>query len=68
VTPFDALLLGANIVSGAIASATGFGIGSILTPLLATQAGTQLAVGVWGSWMSRTPKKELSWGLSPVHE
>jgi uncharacterized protein len=32
------------IVAGAIASVTGFGIGSLLTPLLALQTGTKLAV------------------------
>jgi uncharacterized protein len=32
------------VVAGAIASVTGFGIGSLLTPLLAMQTGTKLAV------------------------
>jgi uncharacterized membrane protein YfcA len=36
----------AAIVAGAIASISGFGIGSILTPLLATWLGTKLAVAV----------------------
>ena len=34
----------ASVLAGAIASVAGFGIGSILTPLLALQLGTQLAV------------------------
>jgi uncharacterized membrane protein YfcA len=34
------------IVAGAVASISGFGIGSILTPLLATWLGTKLAVAV----------------------
>lgn len=40
------LLTCAGIVAGAIASISGFGIGSILTPLLATWIGTKLAVAV----------------------
>ena len=36
----------AGIVAGAIASISGFGIGSILTPLLATWVGTKLAVAL----------------------
>src|SRR5437764_655335 len=35
---------GAAIVAGGIASLTGFGIGSVLTPLLALRVGTKLAV------------------------
>jgi uncharacterized membrane protein YfcA len=39
------ILLGAvAVVAGGIAAVTGFGIGSLLTPTLATQAGTKLAV------------------------
>jgi hypothetical protein len=34
----------ASILAGAIASVAGFGIGSILTPLLALQLGTQVAI------------------------
>jgi uncharacterized membrane protein YfcA len=44
MTAFDAILIIAATIAGAIASVTGFGIGSILTPLLALQAGTKLAV------------------------
>ncbi len=40
------LVILAAIVAGAIASIAGFGIGSILTPLLATAFGTKLAVAV----------------------
>ena len=43
---FNLLLIAASILSGAIASVTGFGIGSILTPLLALQVGTKTAVAV----------------------
>jgi uncharacterized membrane protein YfcA len=41
-----ALLLLAGALAGAIASVAGFGIGSVLTPLLAWQVGTKLAVAV----------------------
>ena len=34
------------VAAGAVASISGFGIGSILTPLLATSIGTKLAVAV----------------------
>lgn len=40
------LLLFAGLVAGAIAAIAGFGIGSILTPLLATWIGTKLAVAL----------------------
>ena len=40
------LLTCAGIMAGAIASISGFGIGSILTPLLASWIGTKLAVAV----------------------
>ncbi|MGZ4816948.1 MAG: sulfite exporter TauE/SafE family protein [Terriglobales bacterium] len=43
---FELLVLTAAAVAGAIASIAGFGIGSILTPLLATAYGTKLAVAV----------------------
>ena len=41
---FEALVAIAAVVAGAVATVTGFGIGSILTPLIATRAGTRLAV------------------------
>ena len=41
---FDALVALAAFVAGAIASVAGFGIGSILTPLLATRLGMKTAV------------------------
>jgi uncharacterized protein len=41
---FTALISLAAVLAGAIASVTGFGIGSILTPLLALHFGTKLAV------------------------
>jgi hypothetical protein len=37
-------LAAARVVAGAIASIAGFGIGSILTPVLAAGAGAKLAV------------------------
>ncbi len=40
------LLTLAGIVAGAIAAISGFGIGSILTPLLAASIGTKLAVAI----------------------
>jgi uncharacterized membrane protein YfcA len=40
----ELLLAGAGLVAGAIAAVSGFGIGSLLTPVLALQAGTKLAV------------------------
>jgi uncharacterized membrane protein YfcA len=40
------LLTFAGIVAGAIAAISGFGIGSILTPLLAAWMGTKLAVAL----------------------
>ena len=43
---FDSLVVAAAFVAGGIASIAGFGIGSILTPLLATELGTKLAVAV----------------------
>src|SRR5690242_13710375 len=46
MTGFSALLVMASVFAGAVASVTGFGIGSILTPLLALQAGTKTAVAV----------------------
>ncbi|HSU98195.1 MAG TPA: sulfite exporter TauE/SafE family protein [Gemmatimonadaceae bacterium] len=41
---FHILLAVAAAVAGAVASVVGFGIGSLLTPLLALRVGTQLAV------------------------
>jgi uncharacterized protein len=41
---FDTLIAVAATLAGAIASVAGFGIGSILTPLLALRVGTKLAV------------------------
>jgi uncharacterized membrane protein YfcA len=41
---FLALLLGVAVVAGATASLVGFGIGSLLTPLLATRVGMPAAV------------------------
>src|SRR5437762_11746789 len=44
--PFEFLLAIAGICGGAIASVAGFGIGSIVTPILATHVATKLAVAV----------------------
>jgi uncharacterized membrane protein YfcA len=41
---FDALVLIVSTLAGALAAVTGFGIGSLLTPLLALQVDTRLAV------------------------
>lgn len=41
---FGLLFTAAAIIAGGIAAVTGFGIGSLLTPLLALQTGTKLAV------------------------
>src|SRR5437867_3048064 len=41
---FGFLLAAAAILAGGIAAITGFGIGSLLTPILALETGTKLAV------------------------
>ena len=41
---FDLFLGAAALLSGSVAAVTGFGIGSLLTPVLAIRTGTQLAV------------------------
>jgi uncharacterized protein len=41
---FDALVLLAGTLAGAVAAVSGFGIGSLLTPLLASHFGTKVAV------------------------
>jgi uncharacterized membrane protein YfcA len=43
---FDAVLTVASIIAGSIAAVTGFGIGSLLTPVLALQVDTRLAVAL----------------------
>lgn len=43
---FDLVVLLASVLAGAIAGISGFGIGSILTPLLAFQTGTKIAVAL----------------------
>ena len=42
--PFQFLLAAASVIAGAIAAVTGFGIGSLLTPVLALRTGTKIAV------------------------
>ncbi|HKB37773.1 MAG TPA: sulfite exporter TauE/SafE family protein [Gemmataceae bacterium] len=44
MTPFLALVAVTAVAAGAVASVSGFGIGSLLTPVLAVRAGTKLAV------------------------
>jgi uncharacterized membrane protein YfcA len=44
MTTFDILTIVVSIIAAAIASVTGFGIGSLMTPLLAIQVDTRLAV------------------------
>ena len=41
----DGLLFGVAVAAGAIAAVSGFGIGSLLTPVLALTVGTRVAVG-----------------------
>jgi hypothetical protein len=40
----DVLIIIVAVIAGAIAAVTGFGIGSLLTPVLALQVDTRLAV------------------------
>jgi uncharacterized membrane protein YfcA len=44
VSLFDVVLTAVSLVAGAIAAVSGFGVGSLLTPLLAVVAGTKAAV------------------------
>jgi uncharacterized membrane protein YfcA len=46
MTVFDFLLFLASLAAGGIASISGFGIGSVLTPLLSARIDTKLAVAV----------------------
>jgi uncharacterized membrane protein YfcA len=46
MTIFHLVLFTASLAAGAIAAISGFGIGSVLTPLVATQIDTKLAVAV----------------------
>ena len=41
---YESAIVACAIVAGAIAAVSGFGIGSLLTPLLALHAGTKTAV------------------------
>jgi uncharacterized membrane protein YfcA len=43
---FDIVLVVAGVIAGSIAAVTGFGIGSVLTPVLALQVDTRLAVAL----------------------
>jgi len=42
--PFQLLLAAASLAAGAIAAVTGFGIGSLVTPVVALRTGTKIAV------------------------
>jgi uncharacterized protein len=44
LTPFSIVVAAAAFIAGAIASIAGFGVGSILTPLLSVQTGVKIAV------------------------
>lgn len=44
ISAFAVLLAATALLSGGIAAVTGFGVGSLLTPVLALQTGTKLAV------------------------
>jgi uncharacterized membrane protein YfcA len=46
VTLFDALVIGVGILAGAVAGVAGFGVGSLLTPLLTTRVDARLAVAL----------------------
>src|SRR3989442_1738430 len=46
VDPFALVALVGSILAGAIAAVAGFGIGSVLTPLLGTAVGVKLAVAM----------------------
>jgi len=43
---FEILAAAVGVIAGAIAAVSGFGIGSVLTPLLAARYGTKLAVAI----------------------
>src|SRR5512146_717558 len=43
---FDVIVAAVAVVAGMVASVAGFGIGSLLTPVLAFQVGTKLAVSL----------------------
>jgi uncharacterized membrane protein YfcA len=43
---FDAIIAAVAVLAGMVASVAGFGIGSLLTPVLAFQVGTKLAVSL----------------------
>jgi len=43
---YELLLVGVSVIAGAIAAVSGFGIGSLLTPVLALSVGTKIAVAM----------------------
>jgi uncharacterized membrane protein YfcA len=43
---FDIYVLGTGIIAGMIAAISGFGIGSLLTPLLSIKIGTKIAIAI----------------------
>ena len=46
---FLVLILVSGIIAGAVAAIAGFGIGSLLTPILSIETGIKLAVAVSGN-------------------
>lgn len=46
MSTFDGLVVVVGVVAGAVASIAGFGVGSLLTPLLTTSVGAKVAVAV----------------------
>jgi uncharacterized protein len=46
---FGILIVTVAVIAGAIAAVTGFGVGSVLTPTLAAETGTRLAVAAVAS-------------------
>jgi uncharacterized membrane protein YfcA len=46
VSPFECFLFGVSVAGGFVGSISGFGIGSLVTPLVASAVGTKVAVAV----------------------
>jgi uncharacterized membrane protein YfcA len=52
---FDPLITVAAIIAGTVASIAGYGVGSLLTPLLAIRVGTKLAVAAVSVSHAKSP-------------
>lgn len=70
MTLFDAVLFAVAALAGGVASVSGFGIGSLLTPLLGIQAGTRAAVAAvaiphaLATALRYWPlRREVDWGI-----